>query len=62
MSIPIGDDSISEGVEQFFAGLSFESVSAQQNIDLNPSTAVIMIGDNDGRLMFHYSELFPHAR
>lgn len=51
VSIPIGDDELSEGLEQFFVGLSFGSISSEQNIDLNPSTAVIMIGDNDGKLI-----------
>lgn len=47
VSIPIRDDSISEGHEHFFASLTTE-----QNVSLIPSTAVIIIGDNDG--MFHY--------
>ena len=49
VDIPIVDDAISEGIEQFFARLTLAEVGTQ--VQLNPNEATIEITDNDG--MFH---------
>lgn len=56
VSIPIQDDSINEGTEHFFAILSTE-----QNVALNPSTAIIMISDNDGMFSIIVYPVFIHG-
>ena len=49
MSISIEDDNVNEALEQFFASLIFESTGLDGSIQLSPDTAVVMIGDDDGK-------------
>lgn len=57
ISIFINDDNVNEGLEQFFAGLEFESVDIGKTIQLNPNTVTIKITDNDGQLLTSCNEI-----
>ena len=46
VSLPIADDDVNEAVEQFMVELVFDGDSS---IVLAPSTAVVMIVDDDGK-------------
>lgn len=46
--IPLVDDSIQEGLEQFFARLSLADASTDVDVDLDPAQTTIDITDNDG--------------
>ena len=51
VSISIEDDNVNEALEQFFAGLTFESTGSDGSIQLSPDTAVVLIGDDDGKCL-----------
>ena len=46
--IPITNDNVNEGLEEFFANLMVMSVNG--NVAVDPSSAVVMIIDDDGKL------------
>ena len=48
--IRIVDDTVNEGIEQFFARLSVTDPSTDIDVDLNPDETVIEIIDNDCKL------------
>ena len=50
VSIPVNNDNINEGIEEFLAILTFQSVVGE-NIQLVPDQATVQINDNDGKVI-----------
>ena len=52
VSVPIIDNGILEGTEQFFGDLS----TSDPDVDLQPQRTTIIIADDDGNIHFHCPE------
>ena len=52
VSVPIIDNGILEGTEQFFGDLS----TSDPDVDLQPQRTTIIIADDDGNFHFHCPE------
>ena len=56
--IPIVDDKVNEGIEQFFVRLALTDVSTDVDVELSPNETIIEIIDDDCKIQYY---LYVHC-